>query len=229
MLIRIGIVAALLLCAGCGHYIDAKARNQALQSAQPTYAGVAELPFEKIGVPSDQRFSIDEKSPVLDFGDGNKSDKSYVKGFELPVRDREYQLTIRTYLLRDGLFTPAMYFPTVMLLDGEKKPVRGASFGSWKNVFRIFSDELAYDRDRWREYTQRITADPQIRYILIHTSRYLVDAGGVAWTSPKDPPQLAAGTHVVPIFIPSGGGWGPINVEGSVVGDLRIFLEEIPN
>src|SRR5205823_6513859 len=31
MFIRIGIVAVALSCAGCGHYIDAKARNQALQ------------------------------------------------------------------------------------------------------------------------------------------------------------------------------------------------------
>ncbi len=228
MFIRIGIVAVAMSCAGCGHYIDAKARNQALQSTPPTYASVSELPFEKIAFPSDFRFSIDEKSPVIEFGDADKSDKSYARGFELPVRDGEYQLTMRTYLLRDGVFTPAMFFPVVLLLDDEKKSVHGASVSGWKRVFRIFSDELAYDRDRWQEYTVRVTASPRIRYILVHTSRYLVDAGGIVWAPPKDPPQLAAGTHVVPIFIPSGGSGGPVNLEGSVVGDLRIFLEDVP-
>lgn len=225
MLIRVGIVAVVLLCTGCGHYVDVKERNQALQSAPPTYASVAEVPFQKIDLPSDLRFSIDEKSPVLEFGDGDKSDKSYVKGFELPVRESEYQLVIRTYLLRDGLTTAVMYFPIVDLLDDEKKPVRSPSAGSWKSVFRVFSDEMAYDRDRWREYTQRITASPRIRYILIHTRRFLVDSGGLVWTPTDAPPQLAAGA-VVPIFIPSGGSSGPIRVEGSVVGDFRIYLEE---
>jgi hypothetical protein len=224
MFIRVGIVVVVLICTGCGHYVDVKERNQALQSAPPTYASVAEVPFQKIDFPSDLRFSIDEKSPVLEFGDGDKSDKSYVGGFELPVRESEYRLVIRTYLLRDGLTTAAMYFPIVDLLDDEKKPVQSPFAGSWKNVFRAFSDEMA-TRDRWREYTQRITASLRIRYILIHTRRFLVDSGGLVWTPTDAAPQLAAGA-VVPIFIPSGGSSGPLKVEGSVVGDFRIYLEE---
>jgi len=227
MLNRIGVLAAVLLCAGCGHYIDAKSRNQMLQGAQPTYSSVAEIPFEKINLPSDLRFSIDEKSPIIEFGDATRSDKSYVRGFELPVRESEYQLTVRTYILRDGLFTPAMYFPIVDFLDEEKKPVPGAATGGWKSVFRIFSDEFAYDRDRWREFSQRITPNQRVRYILLHTNRYQVEAGGTVWIPPKNPPQLAAAV-MVPIFIPSGGG-GPVTLEGSVVGDLRIFLEEVPH
>ena len=35
--------------------------------------------------------------------------------------------------------------------------------------------------------------------------------------------------YEVPIFIPSGGSGGPVTVEGSVVGDLRIFPEEAPH
>ena len=224
----IGVFAAALLCAGCGHFVDVTARNHALQSAEPTYAGVAELPFEKIDFPSDHRFSIDEKNPVLDFGDADQSDKSYVKGFELPVRDGEYQLTMRSYLLRDGLFNPAMYFPVVDLLDDEKKPVRPPAGSYWKSVLRRFSDEWIYSRERWQEYTLRVTPSLRIRYIVVHTRRYLIEGGGMVWVPSDAPPQLAAGTTFVPIFIPSGSSSGPITVEGSVVGDLRIHLEEIP-
>jgi hypothetical protein len=227
MIFRKGVVAAALLCVGCGHYIDATARNAALQSAAPSYGSVAELPFQKIEFPSDLRFSIDEQSPVFEFGDASKSDKSYVRGFELPVRDSDYQLVIRTYLLRDGLFKPAMYFAIVDLLDEQKQPIKSPLVGGWKNVYRIFSDELVYDRDRWREFTQRVTPDAHIRYVVIHTNRYQVDAGGTVRMPDGAPPQLAAATHVVPIYIPSGSN-GPFTVEGSVVGDLRIYLGEIP-
>ena len=228
MVIRVGVVAAALLCAGCGHFVDVKARNEALQIAQPSYASAAELPFEKIDFPSDHRFSIDEKSPVLDFGDADQSDKSYVKGFELPVRDGEYQLTMRSYLLRAGLFAPALYFPVVDLLDDEKKPVRPPAGSYWKSVFRRFSDEWIYDRERWQEYTLRVTPSLHIRYIVVHTRRDLIEGGGMVWVPSDAPPQLAAGTTFVPIFIPSSGSSAPVTVEGSVIGDLRIYLEEIP-
>jgi hypothetical protein len=228
MIFRIGVVAAALLCAGCGHYVDVKAREQALQAASPSYGSVAELPFQKIDFPSDFRFSIDEKNPVIEYGDASKSDKSYVKGFELPSRGSDYQLVIRTYFMRESLTTLAMYFPIVDLLDDQKKLIKPPLTASWKDVHQVFSDELAYDRDRWHEYTLRVAPGSPIRYIVLHTSRSLVDAGGMVRAPSGAPPQVAAAV-MVPIFIPSGGSGGPWRAEGCVVGDFRIYLEQPPS
>jgi hypothetical protein len=217
----ISTAAMLLLCGGCGHFVDVQAQRQALQSAQPTYSSAAEMSYDRLAFPADIHFSIDEKSPVLDFGDDGKS---YVKGFELPARDSEYQLVLRSFPLRDGWQNQALYFPLVAFLDADRKPVQPTDIGRWELVHRALSDE--FNQDRWREFRQRVSPNSGIRYMLIRTTRFLVDRGGMVLDRPAAPVEVASAV-IVPIFIPSGGPSGPLPTRGSVVGDFRIYLEEI--
>jgi hypothetical protein len=218
------LFAALLLCAGCGtfNFVAVKDHARALEGAQPTHASVADLPFATLTFPIDTKFEIDEKSPVLDFGgDG----KSYVKGFELPQREGDYQIVLRTYLLRYGLVDYAMYFPIVMLLDEDRKPVHSPFVASDRTLpgFQLLPDDL--EMTRYREITQRITASPRVRYLVIRTSRSLIEYGGIAWNPPS---AEVASAVIVPIYIPEGPKF-PRQVEGSAVGRFRIQLEEIPH
>jgi hypothetical protein len=111
--------AAVLLAAGCGHIVDVRVDVAALENAQPT-ATLPELAFEKLAVPTDMSFWIDDKSPVVDFGPDDR--KSYVKAFELPA-PADYRIRISSYSLRDGLLNAAMFYPVITFLDADRKVI----------------------------------------------------------------------------------------------------------
>src|SRR5260370_9038811 len=116
---RVALVcAALLLCTGCGHFVDVRGHQASLDKAQPTTT-MADLPCEKLALPADETFWIDEKSPIIDLG---QDGKSYAKAFELPA-DASYRVHIRSYSLRDGLLDAAMFFPVIHFLDADRKPI----------------------------------------------------------------------------------------------------------
>jgi len=212
-------LALLPICAGCGHFVDVRSHLVDLDKAQPT-ATLPDLPYERISVPSNQTFWIDEKSPVVDFG---PEGKSYVKAFELPAGN--YHVQIRSYSLRDGLVDAAMFFPAAVLLDADKKPVDKG--GPWtQHRGGIFSDEP--NESIFMEDIEWVRPEKPYRYIVIYTTAGLIAHGGVA--ALRSPVQLAAASyHYVPIFIPSGP-TGPIPVRGSAVGFMSIKLEPIkPN
>ena len=210
------LFAVLLACAGCGqHFVDVRGHLASLDKAQPT-ATLPELAYEKLAVPTDRTFWVDEKSPVVDFG---QDGKSYVKAFELPAPG-SYRIQIRSYSLRDGLFDAAMFFPVVSFLDADKKPIDTA--GPWtQHKGGIFTDEP--NEGVFLEDVEWIKPEKPYRYIVIRTNPALMTRGG--WAALRNPVQLAAASyHSVPIFIPSGPG-GPIRLEGSPVGYLWIKLE----
>ncbi|HXP74799.1 MAG TPA: hypothetical protein VN823_11690 [Stellaceae bacterium] len=207
--------AALLLCAGCGHYVDVKGRLAALDKTQPT-ATVADLVYEKLGPRADRTFWIDEKSPVVDFG---KDGKSYTAAFELPASG-DYMLRMRSYSLHAGLLDAAVFFPVVVFLDADKNPL--TTSGAWTaSRGGLFTDEP--NASVLLEYSEWITPERNFRYIVIHTTPDLIARGGRA--ALPSPVQVAAASyHYVPLFFPTGPA-GPIELEGSAVGYLRIKIE----
>jgi hypothetical protein len=209
--------AVVLLTAGCGHFVDVRGDLASLEKAQPT-ATQPDLTFEKLAVPVDTYFWIDEKSPLVDFGPNDG--KSYVKAFELP-ESTGYRIRIRSYSLRDGLLSAAMFFPIVTFLDADKKVISNS--GAWSTTRGgLFSGELS--EAIWLEYVDLITPQQPYRYIVLRTTRARIAQGGTA--SLAEPVQLAAGAsyHYVPIYIPSGPS-GPIPLAGSPVGYFGIKLE----
>jgi hypothetical protein len=153
---------------------------------------------------------------VVDFG---KDGKSYVAAFELPASDG-YLLRVRSYSLRDGLLEAAMFFPEIIFLDADKKPV--TTSGVWTpSRGGIFTDEP--NEAILIEYSEWITLQRPFRYIVIHTTPDLIARGGRA--ALPTPVQVAAASyHYVPLFFPSGPS-GPTNLNGSAVGYLRIRIE----
>jgi hypothetical protein len=209
--------SVVLLTAGCGHFVNVRGDLASLDKAQPT-ATLAELPFEKLAVPADTYFWIDEKSPLVDFGPNDG--KSYVKAFELP-ESSGYRIRIRSYSLRDGLLSAAMFFPIITFLDADKKEI--SSSGAWTTTRGgLFSGELS--EAIWLEYVDLITPQRPYRYIVLRTTRARIAQGGSA--SLAVPAQVAAGAsyHYVPLYIPSGPS-GPIPLAGSPVGYFGLKLE----
>ncbi|HXP74800.1 MAG TPA: hypothetical protein VN823_11695 [Stellaceae bacterium] len=206
--------ATLLLCAGCGHFVDVRGHLASLEKAQPT-ATLADLPYEKLALPTDQTFWVDEKSPIVDFG---QEGKSYVRAFALPVGN--YRVQIRSYSLRNGLLDAAMFFPVVALLDADKNRIDTG--GPWtQHKGGIFSDEP--NEAIFLEDIEWIKPEKPFRYIVLYTTPALIARGGQA--ALQSPVQLAAASyHYAPIFIPSGP-TGPIPLAGSAVGYLSIKLE----
>jgi len=209
--------AAVLLTAGCGHFVDVRGDLASLDKSQPT-ATLPELAFEKLAVPTDMNFWIDGKSPVVDFGP--QDGKSYVKAFELPASS-DYRIRIRSYSLRDGLLSAAMFFPVITFLDADKKVIDSTWIWT-QSRGGIFTDEP--NEAIWMEFVDWVRPEKPWRYIVVRTTRERIARGGTA--SLAEPVQLAAGAsyHYVPIFIPSGPS-GPIPVAGSPIGYFSIKLE----
>jgi len=113
-----------------------------------------------------------------------------------------------------------MFFPVISFLDADKKPI--STSGTWtQSRGGFFTDELA--EAVFLEEVEWIQPDTPYRYIVIHTTRERIARGGMAALA--TPVQVAAASyHMVPIFIPSGP-TGPIHLEGSPVGYLRIKPE----
>ena len=88
--------AILLLCAGCGTFVNPKGSYEAYRNARPCCASLAEIPMEKLEFPTKIEFMIDEKSPLFDF---ELYGKSFFKAFELPVVGSPYRADVRSYVL----------------------------------------------------------------------------------------------------------------------------------
>jgi hypothetical protein len=213
MMVRTLIACAVLaLCSGCDPSVNIKSSLAAYRNAQPGYASLAELPFDKLDLPSEVSFSIDEQSPVYEFG---TLGKSYVKAFELPSVSGDYRLVVRSYVVRDGLLKGVMFVPLVTFLDANKSPIGSSTRGNLALLPSTLFDEPT-DPQRF-QFATMITARSPARYIVIHTSRDLIELG-----ASNPPVQLAAATSV-PIFIPMPS--GPARMPGSSVGYLKVRIE----
>jgi hypothetical protein len=208
---------AILLCSGCGDAIDVKVSLDAYHAAQPCCSSFDELNYREIPYPADLDFSIDDHSPVFDFG---RSGKSRFVAFKLPEVGTPYHLDLRSYFMRDGT-DGAVFFPLVTFLDAEKKPIYTSDAVELSFVDNLVSDE-PLKPVRLRYMTE---VSPRDRYIVIHTSRDLIESGRVA--SKPEPVRVAAST-TLPLAVPMLGPAGPKHRKGLPVGSFKLRLEEEP-
>jgi hypothetical protein len=173
---RLVLGAALLLCAGCGHLVDVNGDRAKLQQA-PSNTTTAQLTYDKLAIPSDVTFWIDEKSPVVEFG---AAGKSYAKGFELPEVEA-YRLTVRSYSLLSGPIEGAIFYPVLLFLDPEKKVVEVSSRG-WTLTQGTFAEDL---NAAFRlQYVEHITSERPWRYIVIRSRGEPSSPGAAAGRQP---------------------------------------------
>lgn len=148
--------------------------------------------------------------------------KSYLKSFKLPTSDTTYRLAIRSYVVFDGLQigpNAAMFFPLVTFLDEEKKPLGTSSRGNLRYIPSTLFDEP--NSPPKLEFAILVKPDSRIRYVVVHTSRDLIEFGGLAIAAL---PRIAANSAPIIVPVPSGPD-GPRQVPGSPFGDLRILLQ----
>jgi hypothetical protein len=194
-----------LLCAACGNIVAVNDRRIALRAGSPDYAGIADLPYETLPFPTDERFNIDDKSPILAFGDQGQS---HVKGFELPVRSQEYQLVLQSRVFMGGFMHLAAFFPLITFLDAEKKPMQTTD---WTVISAQFPDVHA----TYLEISRRVEPTTPFRYMVVHSNRLPTDC---ALNLPR---QGLYGPLIERIN-------GPLCVKESAEGSLQIQLREIP-
>jgi hypothetical protein len=224
--IRFLAVLAVLSCAGCGQFVDMKSSLEAYRAASPCCTSFAELKYEQLTYPADLSISIDDHSPVFDF---DRAGKSRFAAFELPQPGTPYRLVLRSYLLGDGLFDKAAFFPLVTFLDADKKPFYTSSALLLKFVPFTLTNEPS-EPSRLEFARVIMPPDPEryetpARYIVIHTSRELIESGGYA--SQVGPVRIAASSTYIPIIIPvPAGPSGPTHRAGSPIGALRLRLEQ---
>ena len=213
MSLRAAAVVAMLLLSGCGHFVNVQSSLNAYRDA-PSVASLADLPSEALAYPTEVTFSIDEHSPVFEFPE---TGKSFIKIFALPATTTDYRLVVRSYILRDGLFGGALFYPLVTFLDAGKTPIATSSRQSLQMVAGSFFNEP--DEPNRLQFAALMTPQNPARYIVIHTSRTLIEFG----MRDAEPArvQLAATTYV-PMYIPMD--TTPRHMPGSPVGYLKITL-----
>jgi hypothetical protein len=214
MIARLFAGLIVLACAACGTFVDTKSDLAAYRNAPSCCASLADLPFEPLAFPTEIEFSIDAKSPLFDFGPYGRS---YFKAFELPATTEDYRFVVRSYALRDGILGVAMYFPLVTFLDAEKRPLATSTRQNLDFSGGGFFDEPT--EPGRLQYATIVTARSPARYVIVHTSRNLIEFGGQA--SLAGMVELAANSMIY-VPVPSA---GPIQMEGSPVGRLKLRLE----
>jgi hypothetical protein len=212
-----------LFCAGCGYGTSLKESLVAYRAAQPCCSSFADLQYRDVAYPSEFSFSIDNQSPVFDFG---ATGKSRLAAFKLPEVSTPYHLVVRSYVFRDGALGGAVFFPLVTFLDGDKKPIYTSDAAHLKAIASGPIDEpLEPDRVQFAAVIAPPSPDrpqPVARYVVIHTSSDLIEYGGYA--SQIGPVRVAA-SSAVPLVIPMPGPAGPAQTNGAPVGFLKLRLE----
>jgi hypothetical protein len=166
-------VLLALAAAACGHFADVAAGRQALATARPAAASLADLSFEPLTYPAKRAFRIDAESPAFDFATHGRS---FYKAFALPAGAPDYQLVVRGYAAPVALDGVAIFAPLVTLLDAEKRPI-ATSKATALRYEDLFSAEA--DRPARLRFDTTIASQGRARYAVIHTSRDAVDSGGL--------------------------------------------------
>lgn len=107
----------LLLCglaAGCGPRANGAFERARLQDASVRPVPFAALPVTQVAVPSATFFLLDNRSPVLDLGDGGRSFAACVA---LPRQDGDLRVTMRSFAIGGKYF-----YPVATLLDEAMRP-----------------------------------------------------------------------------------------------------------
>lgn len=129
-----------LLCAACTPRLDLATNFDRYNSATSCCADLAQMPFEPIGGRSEIVFAVGPDSPAFDFPAGGLS---YFRAFELPARDRDYAIVLRSYIFSnaDSSRTAALFYPRLTILDAQKRQIVTTDERQWQWIRSSMSDE----------------------------------------------------------------------------------------
>lgn len=213
-----------LLLASCAKQVDlpaVKANYAAVKAnyaaAKPTLTNLADASFAPLAFPSKTDVEIGEQTPAFDFG---AEGISHFSAFELPKTDAPYTVSVAS-IARNYDCPPcrrAFFYQKIMVLDAAKKPiarklVRGPIYGKTN----IFSDDL-----NTRELWINVTPDMGARYIIVYTTRELIQNG--------DQHMETVGEGVVPLgtegYLVLEGQPENLHNAGMPVGSLTVKVKE---
>jgi hypothetical protein len=225
-LLAVLLCSGCIWCPGCGDFVDVKRTVDAYIAAQPCCSSFAELQYQDVTYPAKLSFSIDESSPLFDFGE--RVGKSRFAAFKLPEVAAPYRLELRSYFMRGGFTDAVVFIPLVTFLDADKKPLYTSNPVDLHLSDNLFTDE-PLKSVRLQYVTEVVPSDPRYatpaRYVVIHTSAALIASDRAA---PKAEPVRVAASTVIPLVIPTPGATLPQHWIGVPVGEFTLRLEEKP-
>ena len=207
-----------LLLVACSPVLPDQKSIDQLKATAPTHTRLSDLPYERLSVPATVTFRLEPGGPVMQLGDFGKQ---YVKGFELPADGGDLRLVLRSYDMPFSYTKRNILYPIVVMLDAEHKPIGVSSLRALRfTEISLINEPSEQPR---LELAFEIGGEPRarVRYLLIHTSRNMLEFGHAALD--LEPYRVAAAAYV-PIFIPSGGGGGPSLPIASPVGSLKLMV-----
>lgn len=202
--------------------VDMPARTQAYREAPICCATFAEMPFEPILALAETReIWLDETSPAFDFGP--YGGKSFFRAFELPPpTGRSYEIMLSSYTVTDRVPIAGIqnsFYPFMTFLDADKRPLGATELRHIRYKVAGITEPLESNR-LFVSFT--VAPDSRVRYIVVHTTRFLIERGGKVPTRSTTVMPIGQG-----IFIPVD---GPVQMSqhpGSPIGRLKIRLEPL--
>jgi hypothetical protein len=122
---RFRIILSCLLALAASMFVQGCASSYGTALRRYTKAPVccvslAELPVEPLQPGDKKSFDMGEGSPAYRFDTG----KSYFRAFTLPQGPYPYKVTVKSFVIGDNLKSAYIFFPQLITLDENRKPVR---------------------------------------------------------------------------------------------------------
>jgi maltose operon protein len=196
------------------------------QEAAVCCGSMDEFAFEALEIGDSKSFDLNGESPAYQFSTG----KSYFKAFSLPRAAHPYAVTVTSYMLGDDVDSAYIFYPQVITLDEDYRPVRRSDPRGFKLERAGFFETLKETGGLMYKLKQSIPFAEDNRaekYLVVLTADELLKA------------QTSLSTwRVVPIIIPGVVGAIPVGTQEVLIphspaGRIRVSVtpaekEKIP-